>query len=382
MSLRTERRGPGASGAAVAYDVISADSHVVEPHDLWQRYIDARYRDRAPRLRHEADTDRLVCDQAELPPVGLLAGCARGDEEVRHEGRWETDVFRGGYDPEARLDDLARDGVDGEILFPTIAMQMYPVADVDFQWALFRAYNTWLAEEFCAAHPDRFWGIGMLNHEDVDRAVNELRRCHSIGLVGVMVPMFTGEDNVYQNPRFDRLWAAASELGMPVNLHAATTRDRSKAWNKGTPTDGVLRHAVQIQQVLLDMIFSGLFDRFPELMVVSAENDVGWASCMLERADYWWHRNRNVREAKGAACVEPPSFYFHRNMRVTFMRDHTGILAADIIGPETMMWGNDFPHHVSTWPHSQEVLAEHFDGRPTVLRERIVRDNVRALYRI
>jgi predicted TIM-barrel fold metal-dependent hydrolase len=132
----------------------------------------------------------------------------------------------------------------------------------------------------------------------------------------------------------------------------------------------------------LDMIFSGLFDRFPELMVVSAENDVGWASCMLERADYWWHRNGNMRAAKGAACVESPSFYFHRNMRVTFMRDQTGILAADIIGPETMMWGNDFPHHVSTWPHSTEVLAEHFDGRPARLRERIVRENVRALYKI
>jgi predicted TIM-barrel fold metal-dependent hydrolase len=381
MSLTTQQ-DVQAGSTPVTYDVISADSHVVEPHDLWQRYIDPAYRARAPRLVHDTDTDRLVCDQAELPPVGLLAGCARGDEEVRQDGRWDADVFRGGYDPEARLVDLARDGVDGEVLYPTIAMQMYPVTDADFQWALFRAYNTWLGEEFCAAHPERFWGIGMLNHEDVDRAIAELRRCRSLGLVGVMVPMFTDESNDYQNHRFDPLWAAACELEMPVNLHAATTRDRSKAWNKGTPTDGVLRHATQIQQVLLDMIFSGLFDRFPSLMVVSAENDVGWASSMLERADYWWHRNRNVRASKGSACAEPPSVYFHRNVRVTFMRDHTGILAADIIGPETIMWGNDFPHHVSTWPRSREVLAEHFDGRPGQLRNRIVRDNVRALYRI
>jgi predicted TIM-barrel fold metal-dependent hydrolase len=144
----------------------------------------------------------------------------------------------------------------------------------------------------------------------------------------------------------------------------------------------VLRHAYQIQQVLLDMIFSGLFDRFPDLMVVSAENDVGWAASMLERADYWWRRNANLREARGAVCRQPPSFYFHRNVRVTFMRDQTGILAADIIGPETMMWGNDFPHHVSTWPHSHEVLAEHFDGRSPKLRDRIVKENVRQLYRL
>ena len=135
---------------AIDYRVVSADSHVIEPHDLWQRPVVPEFRDRAPRLVRDTDTDRLECDQAQLPPVGLLAGCARGDDDVRWEGRWEEDVFPGGYDPELRLKDLARDGVDAEILYPTIGMQLYPIPDRDFQWALFRAYNTWLGEEFCA----------------------------------------------------------------------------------------------------------------------------------------------------------------------------------------------------------------------------------------
>jgi hypothetical protein len=134
----------------VDYQIVSADSHVIEPHDLWQRLIEPEFRDRAPRLVRDDDTDRLVCDQAELPPVGLLAGCARGDDDVRWEGRWEEDVFVGGYDPKVRLDDLSRDGVDAEVLYPTIGMQMYPVADADFQWALFRTYNTWLGESSAA----------------------------------------------------------------------------------------------------------------------------------------------------------------------------------------------------------------------------------------
>ena len=134
------------------------------------------FRDRAPRLVRDTDTDRLECDQAQLPPVGLLAGCARGDDDVRWEGRWEEDVFPGGYDPELRLKDLARDGVDAEILYPTIGMQLNPIPDRDFQWTLFRAYNTWLGEEFCATHPERYKGVAMLNHEDVDGAVNELKR--------------------------------------------------------------------------------------------------------------------------------------------------------------------------------------------------------------
>jgi uncharacterized protein len=367
--------------AVVDYQTVSADSHVIEPHDLWQRLIEPRFRDRAPRLVRDDDTDRLVCDQAELPPVGLLAGCARGDDDVRWEGRWEEDVFVGGYDPKVRLDDLARDGVDAEVLYPTIGMQMYPVADTDFQWALFRAYNTWLGEEFCGAYPERYKGIAMLNHEDVDAAVKELIRAKDLGLSGVMVPLFAGESNPYHDPRFDPLWAAAVDHQMPVSLHAATTRDRSKAWNTGTATDAVTR-IVQIQRVILDMIFAGLFDRFPALMVISAENDAGWAGSVLERADYWWHRNGKVAHKRTGTelCTRLPSEYFKRNIRLTFMRDHTAVLARDVIGVETLMWGNDFPHHVSTWPRSKEVLAEHFDAEPDEVRRQVVCDNVRQLY--
>ena len=81
-----------------------------------------------------------------MPPIGLLAGCMRAHDEVRAKGRWEEDVYAGGYDPAIRMDALARDGVDAEVLYPTIAMQLYPIRDTEFQWALFEAYNTWLSE--------------------------------------------------------------------------------------------------------------------------------------------------------------------------------------------------------------------------------------------
>jgi predicted TIM-barrel fold metal-dependent hydrolase len=361
-----------------AFSVISSDSHVIEPHDLWQKRVAAQFRDRAPQLVRDETTDRLVCDDAELPPVGLLAGCARSDDQVRRDGRWEEDVFVGGYDPVARLADLERDGVDAEVLYPTIAMQLYPIRDAEFQWALFRAYNDWLAEEFCASSPARFKGIAMLNHEQPQEAVAELHRAKDKGLAGVMVPLFAGEANPYHDTRNDLLWAAAQEAGMAVSLHAATTRDRSRAWDKGTPTDAIL-NSVPIQRVLIDCILSGVFDRFPNLKLVSAENDAGWAGALLERADFWWRRSRRIaRDA--VTCANPPSTYFHNNVRVTFMRDRTAVLASEIIGPEVLMWGNDFPHHVSTWPNSKKVLDEHFFDQPTELRNRIVRDNGAALY--
>ena len=359
-------------------DVFSADSHVIEPHDLWQIYTVEAYRDRAPRLIHEETTDRLVCDQARLPPIGLLAGCMRSDDEVRAKGRWDEDVPDVGWDPQVRLEALRTDGVTGEVLYPTIAMQMYPIRDVEFQWALFEAYNTWVGE-FVSQVPDTFVGIGLLSPVDLERAAKEIKRCRAMGLRGMMIPVVNGEDNPYQDPSFDPLWAAAVEHSMPMNLHAATTRDPEKAWDQGTSTRSVLQ-TVDIQEVVLDLIFGGVFDRFPDLMIVSAENDVGWAGNLLERADYWFQRHSRL--LKDMRCQHEPSHYWHNNFRVTFMRDRTGVAARDVIGTETMMWGNDFPHHVSTWPNSQAVIAEHFVDAPDEVRRAIVSGNVRRLYDI
>jgi predicted TIM-barrel fold metal-dependent hydrolase len=360
------------------HEVISADSHVIEPHDLWLKRLPSKYRDRAPRLVSDPDTDRLFCPDVALQSVGFLVGCARKGEASRPEGRWE-EILSAGYDPDARLDALKSDGVDAEVLFPTTGMLLYPIEDQDFQWALFRTYNTWMAEEFAGVHPDRYKGIAMLNPELIEESIVELRRAKSIGLAGVMVPLYAGEYCAYHDKRFDPLWQAAVDNEMPVNIHTATTRKRAKDWRELTPTDLIL-DTQQIQHVLLDMILSGLFDRFPALKVVSAENDVGWAGSMVERADYWYNRNRKLMRDTTIKCVRPPSEYFHENVRVTFMEDRTGILAREVIGTEVMMWGSDFPHHVSTWPDSQSVLDEQFAGQVLEDRTRITATNVRELY--
>ncbi len=100
----------------------------------------------------------------------------------------------------------------------------------------------------------------------------------------------------------------------------------------------------------------------------------------MEKSDYDWHRLQKL--ILGPRSKHEPSYYFHHNIRMTFIRDHTAILAHEIIGAETMMWGNDFPHHVSTWPHSKELLDQMFHDQPKEVRDAIIRDNVRALYQI
>ena len=368
------------------YDVISSDSHVIEPPHFWAERMPAKFRDRAPKLTHDETTDRLSYDNGvPLQPIGLLAGCYREDGEQRFEGRWDTDVPRGCYDSDVRVADILQDGVDAEVVYPTIGMQFFPVEDTEFRWALFRAYNDWLAEEFCGPNPDRFFGVGMINPGDVDRAIAEVHHVKEQGLVGLMVAMYAGDDYQYYDERFDPLWATAAELQMPISLHLTTARGSRQLkfgeWPAKTRTAGeMMQMAAGIKGILIDLIAFGLFDRHPELTIVSAENDAGWAAHVMDSADYNWHRVLSITNT--TRSKQEPSHYFHHNIKMTFMRDRAAIKTHEIVGTDSLMWGNDFPHQTSTWPHSKEALDVMFEGQPDDVRRAIVCDNVRKLYKI
>lgn len=364
------------------YNVISSDSHVVEAHDLWTNRVSAKYRDRAPHLLREETTDRLVCEDINLPAVGLLAGYKRGSGEQRFEGRWEECVPRGGYDSDARLEEIAVDGVDAEVLFPTLGMPMFAIKDLDFRWELFRAYNSWLAEEYCAPHKDTFFGLAMIDPENLDRAVAEIKRARELGLVGIMLPLYRSEENPYYDHSFDPLWAAAVEHQMPVNLHQVTSKKSQADVVRTRPlSPGELMADEQtIQGLLVDMISFGVFDRFPELYVVSAENDAGWAGHLIEKTDYY--RSRLAPALRGATSAKDPEHYFRNNIRMTFMRDMSAVAqVGKTIPVECLMWGSDFPHMVTTWPDSIKVIDEHLHDQPQAIRDAIVIENVRELYR-
>jgi predicted TIM-barrel fold metal-dependent hydrolase len=362
----------------VSYGVISADSHVIEPHDLWAKRMPGKFDDQIPRLVHEEDGDVLVCATTKLPSVSMLAGCYRTDDEQRWKGRWDEDVPVAAYDPKVRLAELDRDGIDAEVVFPTLGQYFFPIDDYDFRWAMFQSYNDWLAEEFCGPEPDRFFGIAMLDPDDVDAAVAEMRRVKEMGLSGVMLPQDSLDDNPYYGETFDPLWAASVDLDLPINLHLLTSRKKMTGGPTNMPTPGwILSLATGIQPILIDLIAFGVFDRYPDLKLVSAENDAGWVAHLMQSADYSWQR---ILRLGGPRSEHPPSHYFHNNIRTTFMRDRAAILTKDIVGAHTMMWGNDFPHSTSTWPRSKEVLDELFGDQPQELRDAIVCDNVRELY--
>src|SRR5438552_5400481 len=157
--------------------IISADSHITEPPTMYIDHIEPAFRDRAPHLQHvEGAGDIFVIDGMKTPiPLGIVAAAGKPAEQIRLMGTRFEELHRGGWDPEARLADQERDGIDGEILYPTVGMAICNHRDRDFMKACFDAYNLWIAE-YCSGHADRLFGIGQTALRSPKEGVEDLAK--------------------------------------------------------------------------------------------------------------------------------------------------------------------------------------------------------------
>jgi predicted TIM-barrel fold metal-dependent hydrolase len=364
--------------------ILSSDSHVFEPPDLWQTRIDAAFRARAPRMVRIDGADQIVIEADQiLSGIGLISNAgARFDapETISAQGRFE-DVHRGGYDPAQHLADMELDGVSGEVLYPSQGLFYFRVADGALMSAIFRAYNDWLAE-FCRTDPARLKGIAMINLDDVGDGIRELERAAKLGLAGAMISEYPLEHRRYDQPEYEPFWAAATALGMPLSLHTATRR-QGKIRGAGDKTlrDASSRATKAFYPALsmCDMIFSGVFERHPTLTLAIVEFELSWAPHILSTMDYTY------RERHGEAIYRfkdgmRPSDFFHRNVVLSFQEDGVGIRLRDEIGVNNMMWGSDYPHSESTFPQSRKILAEILAGVPTDEQAKIVGTTTARVY--
>src|SRR5690349_20245175 len=364
--------------------ILSSDSHVFEPPDLWMKRIDRAFRDRAPRIQRIDGADRIVIEADQiLSGIGLISNAgARFDapETISGDGRFE-DVPRGGYDPEQHLADMRLDGVAGEVLYPSQGLFYFRVADTPLMSAIFRAYNDWLAD-FCATDRARLKGIAMINLDDVQDAIGELERAARLGLCGAMITEYPAEDRRYDQPEYEKFWAAAAALEMPLSLHTATRRQgKIRGAGPGTLRDASSRATKAFYPALsmCDMIFSGVFERHPRLMLAIVEFELSWAPYLLSTMDYTY-RERHAEAIYRFKDGMLPSDFFHRNVVLSFQEDAVGIRLRDVIGVDNMMWGSDYPHSESTFPQSRKILAEILAGVPAEEQAKIAGGNTARVY--
>ena len=363
------------------YQLVSSDSHIIEPADLWEKRIDTKFRERAPRIVREGDNDQWYCEGAQFGTIGTnqQAGLRFEEpEKLTREGSMDT-VPLGGLDPHAHVKDMELDGVAGGVLYPSQGLELWKVADSDILSAIFRAYNDYLAE-FCQPYPNQLKGIAMVNVDDVEDAVGEMQRAAELGLVGAMIS--TRPILRYDEPAYDRLWAAAQDLDMPLSLHIGTGR-----WRPGVDLDDVSGDVLffatvesDVRQSIGAIILSGVFERYPKLKVGAIEFEILWAPYFTGRIDNAykerWTGIRG-RRFKGEAL---PSDFFRSNIFISFQEDDLGIQLRHEVGVENLMWASDYPHAESTFPRSREIVERILQGVPEEEKAKIAGGNTARLY--
>ena len=353
------------------YLLISADCHGGGSIDQYREYLDPQYRD-----EFDAWRGRYRNPYRDL----------QGDSRTRN------------WDDARRWSDLEADGQVAEVLFPNTVPPFFPTgvviarpptdAEYPLRWAGLRAHNRWVAD-FCAEAPDRRAGIAQICLNDVDDAVREIEWARDAGLRGgVLIPNVPPDHAdlapVY-DPRYDPIWAACQDLGMPVNSHSGT----------GLPEYGkhpfsqvlwVIETPFFAHRPLWFMIMGGVFERFPRLRFVVTEAGASWIPTTLRQLDGLHAAMRMGRTGEvgfdpAAALPMKPSEYFHRNCWVgaSFPSPVEG-QARDRIGVDRYMWGSDYPHHEGSPPFSRESLRRAFAGVEPEVMHRILAANAAEVY--
>jgi predicted TIM-barrel fold metal-dependent hydrolase len=361
------------------YPIISADSHVTEPAGTYVDYIDPAYLDRAPRLVDGGELgDVFMVDGFKKPLVlGTTAAAGKPPEQIRLRGERFTDLHRGGWDPVARLDDQVRDGVAAEVIYPTVGMLLCNHRDGDYKRACFQAYNQWIAD-YCSHAPHRLIGVGQTAMRSPEEGIADLREIKALGLRGVMMPGLPASEDDYDSPAYDEFWDAAVETGLPLSFHILTTRAENTRGPKMNTFLSVVRGCQDIMGML---VLGGVFERHPDLKVVCVEADAGWVPHFMYRMDHAYKRHRYWLPA-GQELTRMPSEWFADNIYVTFQDDWTAFRFADAMNWRHLLWANDFPHSDSTWPWSQEMLAQHTADLTDEQRQAILSTNTAELYGI
>ncbi|MGO9058384.1 MAG: amidohydrolase family protein [Candidatus Binataceae bacterium] len=375
--------------------VISADSHVLEPANLWVDRVDRRLRDKAPRVEPYKGVPSLIAPGSGIQPfalTGFSAAGRSGEDLTKFIGTGYEAARAGGWDPAERLKDQEIDGLEAEVVYSSLGMPLFGLDDAEVQQACFRAYNDWVSE-FCSYSPNRLFGIALIGLDDIKEGVKELERCRKIGLRGALIAGLPPEDAPYSSRAYDPVWQAAAELGMPISLHVVTgarrkhlltpTAQQIAAREGDAPGIGMIALymflTTDVQQSLFTILLGGVLQRFPKLKIVSAENDTGWLPHFMYRMD---HAYNKLHHRANLNLELTPGEFMRRQVFATFQDDPIGPMTYKYFGTDNYMWASDFPHPDSTFPDSHKVIEKDFEGVPEEVKKKMVFDNVRRLYGI
>ncbi len=374
------------------YRVIDADAHTIEPPGMWERYLPAKFQDKAPKLvKDHKGGDAWEFQRGVTPmPIGMVTTAGQRYEEFDWFGHGYDDIRKGCYLGQDRLEDMDFDGIDAAVLYPSQRTMMYFMANEDdeFHKAGVDAYNKWVLNEFAGADQKRLLPMFQMPNLGIETSLSELHRAKKEGFRGVILTRFPS-GNPTLNAADEPFWAQAEEIGMPIHIHiniggAARAQGTAQAAALQAATAGAMTTSSLLGgtlgafgTIMADSIHQGIFDRYPALRMVGVEVQAGWIPAVLEFWDDRYWRNRTVAEC---TLKMLPSEYFYRNWTVTFITDYYGVKNRHDIGVKNMMWSTDYPHHGADWPYSRKVADQMFYGVPKEEKELMTCGNAMELY--
>lgn len=363
------------------YRVISCDGHLEIPPDPWVRHIPEEHRDRAPRLVHlRTGGEGWIVEGSPLIHNGQNVAAGR-PLKVKGGSYFEPDgrAVPGTGTAAQRLAEQDLDGVDAEVLYPPVFISRFieNIEDREAYVAMVRAFNDFLAEDYCSVAPDRLLANAVMPASGVEDALSELKRAASLGFRSVCLGSFPNGSG-QPAPEDELFWQAALELGMPLTAHSAMG-DRSNPLlvqsARGTfdlQMSMLSRTAPPPVVGIVRMILSGVLDRLPELRIYFAETNASWIPNVFYMIDDSYSI---FRHWYGVDLAMKPSEYAWRHFSFGIVRDPLAMRMHQLLHLDRIMWGSDFPHSVSSYPESRRWLDDIFTGTPEGTRQRVLVEN-------
>jgi predicted TIM-barrel fold metal-dependent hydrolase len=359
------------------YRLINSDGHVTEPGDLWTTRMSSKFKDRAPRMQRFPEGDAWIIEGVKDPVNFGWNNCAGlPPEEMKGWMKWE-DIRPGGYDPKARLEEMDRDHVDAEVLYPTprLSQAIFANQDEAFHLELVRAYNDWLSE-FVATAPDRFCGAAMMPTRGGPGAMlAEMDRV--LGRPGMRTVVIGCWPNgsLAIDGADDEVWGELVRRDMPLTIHVAMSLNMPGAHKAKLPGYGRFFDA---PNRMIEMIFAGVFDRYPTLDVFFAEVDFGWVPYVKEQIENNYNRLEPVTKF---GLLKPPRDYIERHFHFGYMTDTFGLQNRQYVGAERILWSSDYPHISADWPYSWRTIQSSMSGVSPQERSLILHENAERLFK-
>ncbi len=363
---------------------VDSDSHLLEPNELAFEYAPAKYRDLVPQVIERDGIAYMMIEGRvfdELPIAAASTPNGLTDLQKTLRTRWD-EVPAGAKEPRARLAVLDAEGLAATVLYPTIGLLYAGIRDPNVAAATSEAYNRWVAD-FCAIAPNRLLAVGTVPLQDVTLAVAEMERAAQLGLPGVTIRPTPYNRRRLNDPAYDRFWAAAQDLDLPVSIHGSFAIDTvpSVASDRYPNSDlffsHVICHPLEQEMASMDVVCGGVLAKYPKLRVAFLEAGAGWLLYWLDRLDGHYEKMGKLTPW----LKEKPSDYFRRQCYIAYDADETTLrYVVDHGLGDNILWGADYPHFDCLYPGALNELREKLAAFPDEVGDKLLRTNPARYY--